>query len=157
MKSQILQKTKENKPSKEVRKLIDEANQFAVKAEVKIKEAYAHATKVDKLEPEAAKRMLYDNLRYSPQWIRKFIPDEAIMKSKGRTASNLRRGIARKQKIIGTMLKTHRATVTTEVEVITVPAEKFKQFLSGLIEIQEKANKYGVQIHKDLTVELISS
>lgn len=166
MKSQIIETKshiKKEKPSKEVQKLIDEANQFVRSAEGKIKAAYNYATKIDKMEPKAAARMLYDNLKYTPQWIRKFLPDEAIHKGKGRTISNVRRALLKKRKmmITGTLVKAHRDREAQgeeiSAETITVPAEKFKQFLLGLIDIQEKATKYGVLIHKDLTIELISS
>lgn len=63
--------------SPELEKLIQEANNHSRNAEQKILEAYKHAVVVDKLKPKQAAKILYNNLSYTPQWIRNFLPQEA--------------------------------------------------------------------------------
>lgn len=63
--------------SQGLKELIKEANSLSQTAEQKIKEAYEYAINVDKLEPKEAAKVLKENLIYSPQWITKFLPQEA--------------------------------------------------------------------------------
>lgn len=69
--------TETNNLSTGLKILIDVANTKAQSAEDAIKEAYDYAIDTDKLEPKQAAKVLYANLKYSPEWIRKFLPQEA--------------------------------------------------------------------------------
>ena len=48
---------------------------------------------MDKLKPEDAKKVLFDRLVYSRQWIRKFLPEEAKMMTKSRLIQPKRKNI----------------------------------------------------------------
>ena len=89
------------------------------------------------------------------------LPDEAIQKGKARTISNVKNPRRKTKKVTGTIVRpavpSSSSVSVSRVETIAVPAQKFKQFLLSLIDIKDSAEKFGILIHKDLTVEVISS
>lgn len=78
-------KRKEEEISKGLQYRIDVANRAANTAEEKILEAYNYAIKVDGYSKPKALKVLFERLDYSPQWIRKKLPQEAKQMSKART------------------------------------------------------------------------
>ncbi len=85
--------------SPELKNLIDEANIHAKSAEDKILEAYDYAVNTDKLEPKEAAKVLYDNLNYSPRWIRNFLPEEAKHLEKKRLPNKSAEPLPQKVKV----------------------------------------------------------
>lgn len=82
----VVKKTKEKEEiSKGLQYRIDVANRAANTAEEKILEAYKYAIEVDRYSKPKALKVLYERLNYSPQWIRKKLPQEAKQMSKART------------------------------------------------------------------------
>lgn len=169
----MLQKTnksfvKNETISNGLKKRIDAANKAADSAEEKIKIAYSYAVEVDGLKPKEAAKILYANLTYSPQWIRKFIPDEAKSLTKSRpdqshrkyaksyvALSNINKALDltpksnTKEKIVSVPQKEVKLTA------IIIPADSIKNFYNDIMRIKEKAEKQGIKIFSDATVEVL--
>ena len=128
---------------------------------------------MDKLKPEDAKKVLFDRLVYSRQWIRKFLPLEAKMMSKSRLIQPKRKNV------IATSSQTHARILTPprinivdatilpkdgeEVEdrveikklTITVATNRVHKFYVDILKIRDKAEKQGLKINSDLSVEVL--
>lgn len=157
-----------NKGEKEIsnglKKRIDAANRAADTAEEKIKIAYDYALEVDGLKPKDAAKVLYDRLKYSPQWIRKFLPEEAKNQEKSRHDQSYKKLTQnyvvtddadsfpkkdKKNKIIILPKRDEKRVV------ILIPIEKVKKFYEDLSKIKGKAEKEGLRIYSDATVDVI--
>lgn len=128
---------------------IEVANRAANTAEEKIKLAYKYAIEVDGLKPKEAAKVLYENLKYSPQWIRTFLPEEAKNMSKVRpNQSGYRRKLRQEA------LTKIESTKNIKKLVITIETPKVKSFYNDLLKIKDRAEKEGLVIHSDGTVEI---
>ena len=155
----------EDEISKGLKRRIEIANQAVMSAEDKIKVAYDYAVKVDKLKPRDAAKVLFDRLTYSPQWIRRYLPDEAKMMSKVRVISGPRHNksfetrpisipaprIEVKEAIIVDEKKEPVGTRMTTLAIV-IPQERVKKFYTDILKIRERAEKEGLRINQDCSV-----
>lgn len=151
--------------SKGLKRRIEAANQAVTSAEEKIKVAYDYAIKVDKLKPRDAAKVLYDRLTYSPQWIRRYLPDEAKMLSKVRVISEPRRKEIQQRKQISIpapRIEVKEAIIVDEKKepvgtrmttlAIVIPQERVKKFYNDILKIRDRAEKEGLRINQDCSV-----
>jgi len=145
--------------SKGLKHRIEAANQAADTAEKKVKIAYDYAIEVDKLRPREAAKILFDRLKYSPQWIRRYLPDEAKMMSRARY--NPRPKL--KFRIPPPKIEVQEAIIVDEntkepvgtrmtTLAIVIPSERVKKFYNDILKIREKAEKIGLRINQDCSV-----
>jgi hypothetical protein len=159
----------QNDISKGLKQRIDAANRAADTAEEKVRIAYDYAVNTDGFKPKEAAIILYKRLKYTPQWIRRFIPDEAKNVEKSRhdqshrktsksyvALQNLSKSLdlslppdTRKDKVIKLPAK------ESKLASIIIPATAIKNFYSDLQKISEKAEKHGLRIYSDATVEVL--
>lgn len=137
--------------SPDVKKLLDEANELQGKARqllktagVLIKEAYNHAVQVDGLYPQDARKMLYAYLKYTPQWIRKFIPQEA----KQQQAHNRELEISHRNGA-KSLIKTQKAIANLGTMAVYIKSG-LKDFIG---ELEETYNKMDASDIIELRVE----
>lgn len=156
--------------SKGLKRKIQIANEAITSAEEKVKVAYEYAIKVDKLKPREAAKVLFDRLTYSPQWIRKHLPDEAKNMIKSRLVQPKRKNVGLKAHIItpprvsvidATILpKDGEEDAVDRVQIktlaLTVTKGHVKKFYDDILKIRDRAEKHGLKINSDLTVEVLS-
>lgn len=150
-----------------LRKKIDVANNASKNAEEKIKAAFDYAVRVDGYKKIEAAKVLYDRLDYSPQWIRKFLPDDAKMMNKARWVQSKRKPVIHATVIPSPRVEIKDAIILpkdgeTDTErvkvkdvVLTIPKGRVKAFYNDILHIREKAEKTGLKLHSDLTVEVL--
>lgn len=131
---------------------IDAANKTAQSAEEKIMVAYQYATKVDGLKPKEAAKVLLARLNYSPQWLRRFLPDEAKHLEKRRISNNVR---VTKETVISPNTTNNNQSKIQDYRII-IPAERVRKFYSELAIIEEKALKYGLYIDSKGNPKVVS-
>ena len=154
--------------SKGLKQKIQIANNAITSAEDKVKQAYDYATKVDKLKPKEAAKVLYDRLVFSPQWIRKFLPDDAKMLNKARLIQPKRKNVGLKAHILtpprvnvidATILPKDGEEDADRVQIkhlaLTVAKSHVKKFYDDILKIRERAERHGLKINSDLTVEVL--
>jgi hypothetical protein len=161
--------TKTDEISKGLRKRIDDANRAADTAEEKVKVAYDYAIQVDKLRPREAAKVLYDRLKYSPTWIRKYLPDEAKMMSKARFVQPKRKSVSTTTtsdtvKVPPPRIEVQEAIIVDEKKEpvgtrmttlgIIIPQERVKKFYTDILKIRDKAEKEGLRINQDCSVSI---
>lgn len=166
VKSIVLPKKKEihqEKPiSYTLQQKINAANNALETAEKKVRAAYDYATKVEGYRPEEARKLLYAKLKYTEQWIRKFLPDEAKDISKRRLDQSHRRKISESLKernreelleLRDFGIKKSQVTIGEDKEsgkklrqeVLSMPVPKVEDYLPK----SNKQHMLGIVIPKD--------
>ena len=146
---------------------IEAANKAAETAEHKIKIAFDYAVNVDGFSKKEAKKILYERLDYSPQWIGQFLPDDAKDMSKSRPDQSHRK-IAKSYIALENLSKSLDLPKDTKKEktiqipykesklvAMIIPSDKVRNFYSDLQRIKDRAEKHGLRIYADATVEVL--
>jgi hypothetical protein len=161
----VIQKKQEN-ISNGLKKRIDAANAAASTAEEKVHIAYEYAITVDGLKPYEAAKVLKARLKYTPQWINKHLPDEAKHMTKSRMNQAKRKVqnfimATAEPETVAALKQTSKSKMIiippkdAKYTAIIVPTERVKKFYSDLQKIKEKAEKDGLRIYSDASVEVL--